>query len=252
MEALWTLVSRNRWIRAQKAEREYWLKQKETKNGRTADFWSSFILRHFTELLFCPKVLIEIGCGPAGLVNYMDGEMKIGIDPLADTYKRHFYIPQNVQLIKSVGEKLPLKSGVADLLFCVDVLDHTKSPRENLKEIQRVLSKRGLFILYVKTFPFPLHLKVWNKLRTYGVYHPHHFTAFGVKQMLKSAGLEDLKTIYEKPQVLNSVRGIGFMFPKSLFIMCVNLAVRVGFVFSRSLFTATVKIAARHHQHVKR
>jgi len=224
------MISYERWREAQSAEREYWLQQKKKKGGRNASFWNLYILKPFMNLL-APhekRVIVDVGCGPAGLINFIDGQEKVGVEPLANHYRRYFGISPKVQMIKAIGENLPLKNEVADVAICIDVVNHVKSPEKVLTEVKRILHRHGLFIFQVNLST--LTSEVWHRLmRAYDIYHPHRFTSRIAERMLRLVGFQCIKIVYEHYMTFNTR----------------HLLDRIGFIFSEPLFAKGVRILAR-------
>ncbi len=124
---------------------------------------------------FEETTIVDVGSGPSGIGYCLDGYgLKIiCIDPLINKYRQLEYYKNNIfnivdkmenkVLYQAMGEDLPLKNKVADIVFCINVLDHCKNPYLVLDEIQRILKPKGLLILdvdfyyYKKPFIIDIH-----------------------------------------------------------------------------------------------
>jgi SAM-dependent methyltransferase len=103
-----------------------------------------------------PKVpvVIDIGGGGFdGIFNFIRmGEREILIDPLASEFrKRYKKIPPDREIIDAYSYCLPLPTSLADVVFCINTLDHCNSLQEfndSLSEIYRVL-KPGGFLFFM-------------------------------------------------------------------------------------------------------
>jgi SAM-dependent methyltransferase len=110
--------------------------------------------RHFAELdipfdSFREQEMVDVGCGPVGIVYFLDAKRNVGVDPLADQYEQwNGHWGKRVELIKSVGEAIPLSSSAFDAVFCINCLDHTFNPGAILREIARILKPGGLLVLH--------------------------------------------------------------------------------------------------------
>jgi SAM-dependent methyltransferase len=110
--------------------------------------------RHFTELdipfdSFREQAMVDVGCGPVGIVYFLDAKRNVGVDPLADQYEQwNGYWGKRVELVKSVGEAIPLSSSAFDAVFCINCLDHTFNPGAILREIARIVKPGGLLVLH--------------------------------------------------------------------------------------------------------
>jgi len=122
-------------------------------------------LRTFLEISnsFPESVVVDVGCGPVGIITVLEAKEKIGIDPLIDEYKKRFDMEPDVRYINAKGEEIPLQDGYADVVFCVNTLNHVQNPDKVLSEIARILKPKGR-----------LYFDVHDNLLSIG--HPHLFT----------------------------------------------------------------------------
>ena len=178
-----------------KAEREA-----QARNQEEVNWWKHFIFKHFSpdretsEKLFlerfrieCTKrwdyiceplsidtyqyreaALLDIGNGPCGILNFIPGNIKVGIDPNNKMYRENeilYNVEKEVRYITCPAEKLPLPGEYFDFISCVNVLDHVSDPQIVLDEIIRVLKPGGVFFLSVDT----------RKEEETSLVHPHAF-----------------------------------------------------------------------------
>jgi hypothetical protein len=71
-----------RWERAQEAEKKFWLNA-TIDDGK--EYWSEMLLHGFgtTFDIFCDKDVLDVGCGPNGLIYYLQSaRSRVGLDPL--------------------------------------------------------------------------------------------------------------------------------------------------------------------------
>jgi SAM-dependent methyltransferase len=103
-------------------------------------------------------LIADIGSGPSGIGYTIKGRdtKLICLDPLLEKYRRMAFYKKNVFdrtedkfMCVGVAEAIPFKSGVLDIVFCINVLDHCKDPAKVLEEIRRVLKEEGILILDV-------------------------------------------------------------------------------------------------------
>jgi ubiquinone/menaquinone biosynthesis C-methylase UbiE len=145
--------------------------------------------------------VLDIGCGtfPYFLVS-SDAREKYGMDPAVDL-KSFKNKKRNLILRKiKVGEqKLPFKDNFFDAITMLAVFEHIEHDRLSfvLKEIKRVLSKGGIFII---TTPAPWSDKPLHYLANFGLIskeeiheHKHNLTHKKIKEYLKDAGFSENK-----------------------------------------------------------
>lgn len=93
--------------------------------------------------------VLDVGCGLCTVLRFLAGE-KYGLDPNADAYVELCDFPDDVRLVRGVGERIPFADGFFDVVFCSNVLDHVSRPRRVVEEIHRVLRRGGHFVLTVE------------------------------------------------------------------------------------------------------
>lgn len=122
---------------------------------------------------FQAQRILDVGCGPVGVCYFIDAKLSLGIDPLAHQFQEwNGYWGRYVKLMQGMGEMTPIKGGVFDTIFCINVLDHSLAPAAIISEISRVLKPEGILVLHVD-LDSPLR-RLHKLLRpNCGVLHPH-------------------------------------------------------------------------------
>jgi len=91
-------------------------------------------------LSFAGKVVVEVGCGPGNFLRVITAKERIGIEPLFNKFEEIFDMDiPGIQFIKGKGESISLPDNKADVVFCSNVLNHTRYPEMVLKEIRRIM-----------------------------------------------------------------------------------------------------------------
>jgi len=188
----------SQWRTAQRLELNFWRRWTALAPYRDLDipaYWSSELARYGqTGECFRDRRVLDVGCGPFGLIHYADhAAERICIDPLLPQYRRTLpgRTPDGTQLsICAMGEALPLAEGSIDIAICHNALDHMLDPGAALEEISRVLRPGGRALLMIHTFPAWLRpLYFLDRM------HPHHFTAQSFASIVRShLGIERCET----------------------------------------------------------
>jgi SAM-dependent methyltransferase len=184
---------KNRWKKAQHAERGYYHIPKKRTQAKP----SQFLNRRFSlnRDFFNDKTILEIGCTINGEVHAIEGAYeKVGIDPLADIFSSTY--PHGAEHIQGRGEELPFKNETFHVIICLNTLDHTENPYKVLKEIKRCLKKTGTFLFYVNTFS--IFKTIRKRLGIVDTPHPHHFSDSEVSYMFQQLGFSIDKHIYKR------------------------------------------------------
>jgi SAM-dependent methyltransferase len=183
------LTNKDRWQSAQIAERMYWqgYRTSRAKLKPLIDEYWSYYLRILKNYLKPQDRVLDIGCGPDGVINYIDNEQKYGLDPLMDFYLSNFEMPKNINWKKGVGENIPFETDFFDFVITTNTLDHTKEPQKMLKEISRVL-KRGCFLFLTVNCYGPLSMLYKRAKEIVGKrvdpLHPHSLPFWQVEKLL--------------------------------------------------------------------
>jgi ubiquinone/menaquinone biosynthesis C-methylase UbiE len=164
-----------------------WAEKFRTNKNKVLDYWRRYgyldeIKR--TSRLTPENRVLDVGCGISTVLHFVEGE-RVGIDPLADEYKKMYDYPAEISIHKGFGEDITFPDGYFDTVFCTNVLDHSEEPNKVISEIARVLSTRGSFILTVDIFD-------QNSKRDPA--HPHQFKKEDVLSLVKN----NFQIIFEK------------------------------------------------------
>lgn len=159
------------WDAAQNAELSYWIRR--GTRGLDKDARDRLLYFYEIPLSFAGKVVVEVGCGPGNFLRVITAKERIGIEPLFNKFEEIFDMDiPGIQFIKGKGESISLPDNKADVVFCSNVLNHTRYPEMVLKEIRRIMKPGG--ILY-----FDLHFDYQTVL------HPHVYNRDSIKELLE-------------------------------------------------------------------
>ncbi len=143
---------------------------------------------------YAGKALLDIGCGPCGSLEWAaNARERIGLDPLADDYRRLAGDAQAMTYCAAPSEAIPFPDGHFDGVSTFNSLDHVDDVAATVREIKRVTAAGGRVLLIVEightptpTEPHHLDESVIElfgpefeamSVRTYGVRHDHNLYA---------------------------------------------------------------------------
>lgn len=96
--------------------------------------------------------LLDLGCGPGGLIPYLLSKSNkvIGLDSstkMVEVARNEFFGNPKVEILQAQLEQLPVDDNTADSVVASMVLHHVSHPPKVLEEINRVLKLGGTFCL---------------------------------------------------------------------------------------------------------
>lgn len=136
------------------------------------------------------SIIVDLGCGVGDLCQIIPSHLrKIGIDlslPALRYAKRDSNT--HITLINASLYELPLLEESADVVICLEVLEHLEDDDRALDEISRILRPGGRLIMSLPgEFYFPQYLDLMG--------HWRHYTSTSMGQMLERVGLRPERTL---------------------------------------------------------
>jgi ubiquinone/menaquinone biosynthesis C-methylase UbiE len=145
-------VSDPRWADAQKAERQFWEHSdwQSFPPERRRSEWTRHLGSLGLGLEFRDQAVLDVGCGPTGVVYFVKARRRVGLDPLGATYEKwNGMFGDPIELVESKAETMPLADGEFDTVFCINCVDHSQQPEQIIAECARVVRHGGTFVFHV-------------------------------------------------------------------------------------------------------
>ena len=100
--------------------------------------------------------VLDLGCGRGGMVELFWREVALaaGLDPDARSLAEHRAL--GLPVVGARGENMPFAAESFDLVVCVWVLEHLRSPETVLREVRRVLRPGGHLVFLTPNLRNPL------------------------------------------------------------------------------------------------
>jgi ubiquinone/menaquinone biosynthesis C-methylase UbiE len=100
--------------------------------------------------------VLDLGCGRGGMVElfWQKVGLAAGMDPDARSLADHR--APGMPVVGGRGENIPFAADSFDLVVCVWVLEHLRSPETVLREVRRVLRPGGHFVFLTPNLRNPL------------------------------------------------------------------------------------------------
>ena len=131
-------------------ELDYWIKRKNEEGTLHASWYEYFYTEHFGLGVedYAGLRVLDIGCGPRGSLEWAENAAeRIGLDPLADDYRKLRPEGYQMEMIASGSESIPFADGHFDIVASFNSLDHVDDLDETISEIKRVVCPGGYFLL---------------------------------------------------------------------------------------------------------
>jgi ubiquinone/menaquinone biosynthesis C-methylase UbiE len=139
---------------ATKAESEiqYWRNVKNNAKNSVLSHrhYEHFYTAHFNlnKSFYKDKRILDIGCGPRGSLEWADNTLqRIGLDPLAKSYRELGIENHKMLYVASGAENIPFPDEYFDIVTSFNSLDHVDNIDKSINEIIRVIKSGGLFLL---------------------------------------------------------------------------------------------------------
>jgi SAM-dependent methyltransferase len=203
------MVSSARWQEAQQYERRFWeslatriaddsVSQLDWYRWRAEQLILKLCSLDLERLTDGRARVVEIGCGPIGVVGFFPAAERVAIDPLEPYYASHATLTalRNpvVEYRQGSAEALPCESGRYDLAIIENCIDHVRDISAAMAELKRVLSAVGTLYLTVNCrtrWGFLVH-RALSRLRV-DAGHPHTFTPRRAENLLRDHGFTMLQ-----------------------------------------------------------
>lgn len=132
------------------------------------------------------KVVIEIGCGPAGIIPYLNNATAIGVDPLTDEYKKMWDLSNDeVKYICSEIETFETDIQ-ADVVICWNVLDHVSDIELATKKLFDILKPDGELWFMVNLEDKRSSWKIVKRKANSA--HPYRVNIVSISRLMKKYG----------------------------------------------------------------
>jgi ubiquinone/menaquinone biosynthesis C-methylase UbiE len=119
---------------------------------------SKYIMRKAFEASVAGQRVLDVGCGTGTYIIALTKKKREchGADPLvtislAKANKRAKEEKAKIFLYKAIGEYLPYKDEIFDLVLCLSTLQHVADQKSTLREIRRVLKHNGKLLISIPT-----------------------------------------------------------------------------------------------------
>jgi ubiquinone/menaquinone biosynthesis C-methylase UbiE len=131
--------------------------------------------------------ILDVGAADGFMLNTFKNQLSVkvcvGIEPSLDYIKSNS--AKGIQIIQAIGEKLPFRSNIFDVVTAASVVDHMDDFNLFLRECDRVLRDGGILAI---TLASPFYDGLAVKFRVKEDDHKFHFTERKLREALEKEG----------------------------------------------------------------
>jgi SAM-dependent methyltransferase len=202
------MVSLARWQTAQQYERGYWesvatriasgaASQLEWYRWRADQLVARLRRLGLDSVANGSARVVEVGCGPIGVVGFFPARERTAVDPLETFYSADVTLTAlrstSVRYVRGMGEELPCPTGSCDLAIMENCIDHVRDVRAVMRELARVLDDGAVLYVTVNCrtrWGFMMHRLLSRARVDRG--HPYTFTPHRMERLLRESGFQVL------------------------------------------------------------
>jgi len=98
--------------------------------------------------------ILELGCGPTCISQFIKLGKKTFLDPLLDDFRRAWpgSLPKGT-FITEMAENIKAPDASYDCIVCLKTISHVQNPELVLHEVERLLKHNGTFLISVELWP---------------------------------------------------------------------------------------------------
>jgi len=142
-------------VQGPKAKKErhalyHWINRKAIEGVLRHGHFEQFYTTHFglDRSFYNGKKVLDIGCGPRGSLEWADmAGGRVGLDPFSVSYRGLGTDAHRMEYVAARAEQMPFADASFDVVCSFNSLDHVDDLDRAIREIARVTSPGGLFLL---------------------------------------------------------------------------------------------------------
>lgn len=146
----------------QNAELAFWESRVQQQGVLSNDHFEYFYTAHFglDRAFYRDKRILDIGCGPRGSLEWVtEARTCVGLDPLAESYRRLGTDRHAMQYVACGAEQIPFPDSSFDIVCSLNSLDHVDDLDRVIAEIVRMVDFGGIFLLLTDVHRHPTVLE---------------------------------------------------------------------------------------------
>lgn len=202
-------MSKIRWKTAQKFEMKWWEQYLKDKPVEEYLEWKKKYWLELMELLK-PELqikdsdlILDAGCGPAGIFIALDQNQVTAVDPLLNNYEKNLshYSQDFYPYVTFENKRLEDIDDMEkyDIAFCMNAINHVQEIHESYIRLARSLKRGGWLVVTVDAHNFKAAKSIFRLLPG-DILHPHQYDIKEYVDMIKQHGFRIEKRVFLKKE----------------------------------------------------
>ncbi len=197
-----------KWKLAQTLEYKWWQRYLQKKNAEEYLQWKESywldLLQSVSKHISLPEgtVILDAGCGPAGIFIALKGNGVDAIDPLLDKYRQlpHFQ-PQRFPWtnFKTIPIESLDETEKYDIIFCMNAINHVNDINVCYDHLVRALKPDGVIVISTDAHKYSFLKKIFQALPG-DMLHPVQMDIREYDQLLTGRNISILENILYKSE----------------------------------------------------
>ena len=145
-------ISRNRWQASQNETMARWQKHSPNVDREMQETKILPVIQQCAARYPEDGYILEIGCGPVCLSQFLPQKHKVYLDPLIEDFRRRFpgMLPEG-EFLATTAERINKPADIFDMVICLNTISFSLNPELIMHEIERVLKPAGTLIVDMRT-----------------------------------------------------------------------------------------------------
>ena len=187
-----------KWRLAQFLEIRWWrnyLKEKDVEDYLQwkQTYWKNFLDKIHLESITENSIILDAGCGPAGIFTILDKYDVTAVDPLLSEYRNKLNVFDEARFPKVNFQQIAMEDldfvNQFDLIFCLNAINHVNDLEKSLSNLKIALKREGRLVISTDVHR-SVFLKRMFKFIPGDVLHPHQLDIEEFENKLIGRGFE--------------------------------------------------------------
>ena len=170
-------------------------------------YWKDFLSRLTSLPPLTNKVILDAGCGPAGIFMVLEGNKINASDPLLEKYAQEIdhFLPEDYPWVHFANRSIEQMEeiGEYDVVFCLNAINHVSDIQSSIQKLAKAAKPDATVVISVDAHRHRWLMPIFRLLPG-DVLHPHQYDLDGYMAMLSHAGwLVSEKVLFKRESIFD-------------------------------------------------